>query len=378
MYCEIDGTAVAVELGDVTQAGLFVQTTSSPATDSEVQVLLCVHELALRARGHVVQVVLRDRAITENRRPGFGLLFTHVEDAARAELRRALESAQAALLAATSTTQDQSEECALLMKLEEELRSLANKTPWAVLGVTQGSTHDEIKTAFFAASKRYHPHLFSRYQMPEIKRTVTELFIAHKRAYSSLEKRRAMRPGQHVPFAAPIVKSEPPKVAAPIAAPVGLVKSDPPAHTATQPIVVTKTDTSAKAAPSLPPSAASGAVPKRSIRPPEVRSRTVDSELELQAGLKLLAQSQWEDAEEHLRLAVQLNPASTKTRTWLLVAEARRAKAENDLTKALEKYCELLTLDPKHHEALNETKKYSKELQTKPGLFGRIFGSGSK
>jgi hypothetical protein len=76
----------------------------------------------------------------------------------------------------------------VLAKLEAELRALEGKTAWAILGLSQGADADEIKRAFFDASKRYHPHLFARYAEPEIKRVVTELFIAHKRAYGTMQK----------------------------------------------------------------------------------------------------------------------------------------------------------------------------------------------
>jgi hypothetical protein len=76
----------------------------------------------------------------------------------------------------------------VLAKLEAELRALEGKTAWAILGLSQGADADEIKRAFFDASKRYHPHLFARYGEPEIKRVVTELFISHKRAYATMQK----------------------------------------------------------------------------------------------------------------------------------------------------------------------------------------------
>jgi DnaJ-class molecular chaperone len=72
--------------------------------------------------------------------------------------------------------------------LQAELRAVDAKPPWSVLGISQGADLAEAKRAFFAASKRYHPHLYARYAAPEIKPVVTELFIVHKRAYTSLLK----------------------------------------------------------------------------------------------------------------------------------------------------------------------------------------------
>jgi hypothetical protein len=114
-----------------------------------------------------------------------------------ATLRAAGELLRPATRAAAPTPPDP-RELALLDQLQKELQQLASKPVWAVLGVSQGADNAEVKAAFFQASKRYHPHLFARYAHPEIKRVVTELFIAHKRAYTSMLKlsksMRASRP----------------------------------------------------------------------------------------------------------------------------------------------------------------------------------------
>jgi hypothetical protein len=90
--------------------------------------------------------------------------------------------------AAPSATAIDPREQTVLDKLRVEVRALDAKTPWGILGVSQGADLVEAKLAFFDASKRYHPHLFARYAAPEIKALVTQLFIAHKRAYDTLRK----------------------------------------------------------------------------------------------------------------------------------------------------------------------------------------------
>jgi DnaJ-class molecular chaperone len=57
-----------------------------------------------------------------------------------------------------------------------------------VLGISQGADPASAREAFFAASKRYHPHIYARYALPEIKDVVTQLFIAYKRAFTSMTK----------------------------------------------------------------------------------------------------------------------------------------------------------------------------------------------
>jgi hypothetical protein len=246
----------------LSSGGLFVQTPSPPPVDSEVGVFLRVGALNVQASGHIVQSVSADVAKRERRRPGFGLLFTQLEDDARASLRDALEALiaestrraesdhESARLATPSavaanaarrepqrasrqpaqprTSERRSNEPArtrsyepapresqrqiaervssaarprvtaapavdpkeheLLANLKAELATVESQPPWTVLGVSQGADHAAARTAFFAASKRYHPHSYARYALPEIKPVVTKLFIVYKRAFTTMTK----------------------------------------------------------------------------------------------------------------------------------------------------------------------------------------------
>lgn len=337
VYCEIDAAPQQVMLEDVNAAGVFVPSENPPAADSEVDVVLQIGELLLHVGGHVVQVVSAQRAKQERKRQGFGLLFTNMQESERAALRREIDAAHVVRRNESErAAARRAEERALLDKLQAQLRELPS-APWQVLGITHDADFETAQRAFFAASKRYHPHLFSRYEMPEIKRTVTELFIAHKRAFSVLEKglERAAR-------------------------------ANTPAAGTSQPAV---------AHPSSPrnPARTTGS----SLRPEAALSPTAELERSLSAAMKSLAQGRFDEAEAALRRATEIDPDSANARIWLLVTQARRAKAAGDVLPALEKYFEVLTLDPKHHEALAETKKLA-NAQAKPGLLGRLFGSGDK
>ena len=76
----------------------------------------------------------------------------------------------------------------LLATLQAELVQVQSQPPWTVLGISQGADDAAARSAFFAASKRYHPHAFARYAMPEIKAVVTQLFIVYKRAFTTMTK----------------------------------------------------------------------------------------------------------------------------------------------------------------------------------------------
>jgi hypothetical protein len=84
----------------------------------------------------------------------------------------------------------------LLTKLKAELAALESLPAWTILGVSQGATEAQIRSAFFAASKRYHPHVYARYALPAIKDTVTALFISYKRAFTMMSKAAANGTGR--------------------------------------------------------------------------------------------------------------------------------------------------------------------------------------
>jgi hypothetical protein len=208
VYCEVDGLPVEIEPLELSTAGLFVGTPTPLPVDSEVDVFLRIGAVRFEASGHVVQTVSCEQAKITRRKPGYGLLFTNIDEAARAQLRRGIEElvlqCSAAQPAATTESAGSRpaepqpsrlaapnidpREQELLDRLQKELRALDSKTPWGILGVSQGADLTEAKLAFFDASKRYHPHLFARYAAAEIKPLVTQLFIAHKRAYDTMLK----------------------------------------------------------------------------------------------------------------------------------------------------------------------------------------------
>jgi hypothetical protein len=203
LHCEIEGLPVDVDRTELSSAGVYVLTPQPLPIDSEVSVFLRIEEQRFEMTGHVVTCVSCEQAARAGKNPGYALLFTNLSDADRKRMASAISALRAASGPPTSPKQPvvvakpvtsraaplhSPAELALLAQLRAELVQLADKTAWAILGVSQGADHATVKTAFFQASKRYHPHLFARYAHPEISRTVTELFIAHKRAYASMTK----------------------------------------------------------------------------------------------------------------------------------------------------------------------------------------------
>ena len=203
IHCEIDGLPVELERTELGSAGAFVLSTQPPQVDSEVSIFLRVGEQRFEMTGHVVQSVSCAQAAKSGKKPGYALLFTNLPEGERKRISSALQSVRISLRPRRSPPPRAAEpakpafdprELALLEQLKQELARVEEKTAWAVLGVSQGADAERVKAAFFQASKRYHPHLFARYAHPEIKRIVTELFIAHKRAFTTMTKLNKKHP----------------------------------------------------------------------------------------------------------------------------------------------------------------------------------------
>jgi len=213
LYCEIDGSPVTLLAEDLSTAGFFVQTTTPKPMDRELEIFVQSSVGELVALGQVVQVVDAKRAKAENRRPGYGLLFTSLEDDQRAFIgltldaldrwQRARAKAEAAMrLAARPAERDptipsikppaptttSAELKQIAGELRAELAKLQGKTAWTTLGVDADSPLDGAKEAFLRASKRFHPHKFARHNSAEITKLATEVFITYKRSYSVLTK----------------------------------------------------------------------------------------------------------------------------------------------------------------------------------------------
>ena len=223
LHCEIDGVRVTLLAEDLTTAGLFIQTLTPHAMDCELEIVLRSSMGELIARGQVVQVVNRERAQQEARRPGFGLLFISLEDDQRAfigltldALTRTQRAAQAEAIKVANASakppvmsvkppvpsakppalstkppppsSPPAELKQVAAELRAELNKLQGKPAWTALGLEADSPLVGAKEAFLRLSMRFHPHKFARHNSAEISQLATEVFIAYKRAYSVLTK----------------------------------------------------------------------------------------------------------------------------------------------------------------------------------------------
>lgn len=411
LYCEVLGTTLELQAQDLSQAGVFLPMPDPFEIDREVDVLLRSPIGELSARCHVVQVISRERARSEGRNPGCGMLFVDLADDQRAWIGLTLAALSAPPPAAHPTvpakpTRDDLETrpsrppgprsipatrsvvrsivpqaarrvartggCGdrpdTVEQLERELAALQQKTPAAILGVAEGADAAAIHRAFLEMSKRYHPHAYAQYDDPKLTRLATELFIAHKRAFAQLCPRPEPKPARVQ--AAPLIPSVPPP---------------PPASV--------PTSSSAPAPASLRPAKPAQFGPERGTgtapRPPDAtprdrtrtapaavpakRQRIADAEMAFAAGLKYLTANRFAEAEAELSRARELAPERPEAELWLRICRARKHKADGEHEAASAAYQAVLEIEADNREALEGA---NIERRKRPRLIQRLFGSG--
>src|SRR3954468_8639224 len=84
LYCEVSGSTLELHAQDLSQAGVFIPMSDALELDVEVDIVLRSPIGELNARCHVVQVISRERARSEGRSPGCGMLFVDLADDQRA------------------------------------------------------------------------------------------------------------------------------------------------------------------------------------------------------------------------------------------------------------------------------------------------------
>ena len=215
-----------VDARDLSHAGLFAQSVTPPAADTEVEVFLRIEGRAWTMRGHVVQSISSEHAAASGKKPGCALLFADLDDTDRQSLQATIDAAKRAALdqaasqhfdlvhssvvpkpKACEEHDDEPNEARAaevaerIRKLGARLNEAESKPAWELLGVARESSADEAKAAYFAASKELHPHRYARYDSPELSRIATDLFIAYKRAFCQMQKLAT----SHNPSSAPSI-----------------------------------------------------------------------------------------------------------------------------------------------------------------------------
>jgi uncharacterized protein (TIGR02266 family) len=199
---------ITLHAHNLSRGGVFVRTASPLEVGTHVEVQLSLPDgRSLSVEADVARVVAPERA--DAREPaGMALRFLAM-DAARqrafdAALADAAVHAEAAVAAppppspARAVTSDPIEE-AVLREIQVEVARLREASRHGVLGVTEDATAEEIRAAYVALVKRYHPDLHVRYRSELVVDVAIDAFTLVQQAYTQLVAAPAPAPGPSAP-----------------------------------------------------------------------------------------------------------------------------------------------------------------------------------
>ena len=198
-------------------------------------------------------------------------------------------------------------------RLETELRNLRECAAHDVLGVAPEAEVVEVRRAYFACTKRYHPDLFARYHSSAIVQMSQEVFIHINRAYDRMRDSLVAQ-GRAI-VAGPALLAHDGWLA-------GLddIESEPEA---TEP-------------PAVPASSKSPAEPASSIE------QRVEG---------LLSSGDFEGARSHIADALHANPRNRQLRSLYYVVSGKQALSDGDTVLAATQFEAALAHDSKCREA---------------------------
>lgn len=247
-------------------------------------------------------------------------------------------------------------EADLVQALWTELNGMSKMNPFQRLDLSYQASDKDVRVAFGALSKKYHPDRFTRYESFELRELANEVFILLRDAYRKV----ADEAGRHKELRKvdpallrrasppPIPKNPPPGPAARSAAepspgprPVSPIGDDAPTHNRG----------AAMASPPDPAHPLSGSAPIGSdaLNKPALPARNRTA-----LGLGILESGNYEHALRILRVESRKNPSDTQARAGIELAEGRLALTQGDRMEAAQRFEAALEIDPSNERAARE------------------------
>ena len=260
----------------------------------------------------------------------------------------------------------------LIKALWQELNSMSKMNDFQLLDLEYVATNQEVRSAFGALSKRYHPDRFTRYESFEIRELANEVFILLRDAYRNL----ATEAGRREALAAIDAKRDGPAPQAPVATP----PPPPPTPTKarrTPPPPIPKAASQKIAPPTPPPTPTPAATtvrakpePKAATQgyasppantpisgltsPPRAATSPGEGANRVMMGMNVLESGQYEQALRILRVEARKDPTNVTALAGVELAEGRLALVNGDRMEAAERFEAALDIDPSNERAARE------------------------
>jgi hypothetical protein len=405
---------------DLTRGAMFLKASTPPAVGTQVRI-----DLTLPSGSVIVLTGTVEKQVTDPQR-GAGVelklapipagTIWMIESALAAEAKQQ-QRAQAAApdkpapshqsgpVAAIGAGEDvATAEADLIRALVAEAESLKKLNPFLVLGIGYESNDNDVRAAFGALTKRYHPDRFTRYQSMELRNVAAEIFILIRDAYRRVcsadarAKELAQIGRSTAPRPVPMRATPPggvPRMSQSIPAvpplPRGMDKTTPiPVMTTSGPTTRLQDQVTKKPEPLPPRDAGNDDVTKKPVplekRPggttpphsqPIVRAGSPPpaEPAEHEALDELLEQGRIDEALAGYRLHSKRHPNDRVLRAGIELCEGLLALAQRDRMEAAQRFEAALEIDPSNERAARELAEMRRQATNeRKGLLSRLMG----
>ena len=245
----------------------------------------------------------------------------------------------------------------LLTALQEELAAFRKLDPFKVLGVGYDAHDNEVRAAFAALTKRFHPDRYLRYESDEAYRTASEIFILVRNAYQHLDsaaKRARTREVLERRRAARHQGATRPAGARPRPRPAGeAVRRPAPAPPTPRTGVAIEGPTLPRSKPGQAPSRTSASQSGPTAAPAAAPAEGGAPD-HVERGFALIERGKSREARELFKMANLRNRNDRQARIGLELAEGLVALEERDRLEAAQRFEVVLELDPDNEHAISK------------------------
>ena len=257
----------------------------------------------------------------------------------------------------------------LVKALWQELNSMSKMNEFQLLDLEYSASDQEVRAAFGALSKRYHPDRFTRYESFEIRELANEVFILLRDAYRKLANDQGRRDAltaieaKKEGKAVQRVATPPPPPTKPRRTPPtpkgaqAAARRTPPPPI---PAAPTPAPTPAQAptpapAPKVTHGYASPAsTPVSNLTSNRAPTSPGEGANRVTMGMNVLESGQYEQALRILRVEARKDPTNVTALAGVELAEGRLALVSGDRMEAAERFEAALDIDPSNERAARE------------------------
>ncbi len=241
-----------------------------------------------------------------------------------------------------------SAEADLVKALWTELGGMSKMNAFQLLDLPTSAGDDEVRFAFQALSKKYHPDRFTQYESFEIRELANEVFILLRDAYRNIADHAGRQKLLATLPQAQLSRTPPPIPTRAVATPPPL--PSPPKAMPAQPLGDAVIQFAA-------PNTAAGTQPlDLSTQAPAIGKD--DDRVEF--ALRFLESGQYEQALRILRVEARKDPNNTRALAGVELAAGRLALADGDRMEAAERFEAALEIDPLNERAAREIAELSR------------------